>query len=243
VDEAKDLIHGQSRTYGYAIVDEAQDLSPMELRMLARRCPAGSLTLLGDVAQAIGPWGVRDWEEVAEWLPSSKGVRVVELRYGYRSTAHVLEFAARLLPEAAPDVRPIKAVRPGRRPPTLRRVDPEALVASIVEEAEALSVDYASVGLIVPDDLLEEVTAAAMAALPSVGEATRDGLGKKVTVVGARGAKGLEFDAVVVAEPGEIVAERDDHAAGLRLLYVALTRPTQHLAIVHSRPLPAALSA
>jgi DNA helicase IV len=242
VDEAKDLIYGQSRTYGYAIVDEAQDLSPMELRMLARRCPAGSLTLLGDLAQAVGPWGLRDWERVAEWLPASK-VRVVELGHGYRSTAQVLDFAARLLPEAAPEVAPTVAVRRGRRAPAVVRVDETALIPSLVSEAGSLAGDYASIGLIVPAALLQDVTVAARAALPSVGEATRDGLANRVTVLTAQSAKGLEFDAVVVGEPSSIVAERDDHATGLRLLYVALTRPTQHLAIVHSGPLPAALRA
>jgi DNA helicase IV len=241
VDEAKELIYGQSRTYGYAIVDEAQDLSPMELRMLGRRCPSGSLTLLGDLAQAIGPWGLRDWPDLASHLPSKRGLRVVELRHGYRSTAQILDLAARLLPEAAPLVRPVTAVRPGRRPPTLRRVDRDALVATLVDESGRLSGEYGTVGVIVPQVLLDEAVAAAIAALPSVGEATRDGLGRKVTVLAAENAKGLEFDAVVVAEPSLIVAERTDPSAGLRLLYVALTRPTQHLAILHSSPLPASL--
>jgi DNA helicase IV len=242
VDEAKELIHGRSRTYGYAIVDEAQDLSPMELRMLARRCPAGSLTLLGDIAQAIGPWGLRTWEDLAASVETKKGLEVVELRHGYRSTAQVLDLAARLLPEAAPQVRPVTAVRPGRRSPTVRLVGREDLVKAIVAETSALSGEYEMVGVIVPLVLVDEVVASATAALPRVGEAIRDGLGRPVTVLAAESAKGLEFDAVVVAEPSSIVAERPDRAAGLRLLYVALTRPTQHLAIVHSSPLPGALS-
>jgi DNA helicase IV len=265
VDEAKELIYGQSRTYGYAIVDEAQDLSPMELRMLARRCPSGSMTLLGDLAQAIGPWGLRTWADVASYIPASRSsavprgpgsssgpggsraappgqdVQVVELRHGYRSTAQVLDLAARLLPEAAPGVRPIAAVRPGRRPPALRRVAPEDLVQAVVGEAVSLVTEYETIGLVVAQARLEEVVAAASARLPSVGEATRDGLGRRVTVLTAESAKGLEFDAVLVGEPAQIVAERADHAAGLRLLYVALTRPTQYLGVVHSTPLPPAL--
>jgi DNA helicase IV len=242
VDEAKDLIQGQSRTYGYAIVDEAQDLSPMELRMLARRCPAGALTLLGDLAQAVGPWGLRDWGDVAQWLPG-KDLRVVELRHGYRSTAQVLDFAARLLGEAAPQVRPVSAVRRGRRAPEVTQVVSADLVARLVFEAGSLAADYSTVGLVVPAAMVEAVTEAALASLPSVGEATRHGLSRRVTVVSAQGAKGLEFDAVVVGEPARIVAERAERAAGLRLLYVALTRPTQHLAVVHSEPLPEALGA
>jgi DNA helicase IV len=241
VDEAKELIHGRSRTYGYAIVDEAQDLSPMELRMLARRCPAGSLTLLGDLAQAIGPWGLRDWADLASPLASRRGVRVVELRHGYRSTEQVLGLAARLLPEAAPQVTPVVAVRAGRRSPTIRKVPRDGLAQALVAEASQLADEYGTVGVIVPGSLLEEVLAPVMAALPSAGEATRDGLGRRVTVLAAENAKGLEFDAVVVTEPASIVGERADRAAGLRLLYVALTRPTQHLAVVHSSPLPASL--
>jgi superfamily I DNA/RNA helicase len=117
----------------------------------------------------------------------------------------------------------------------------EDLVKAIVTETAALSGEYEMVGVIVPLVLLDEVVASATAVLPRVGEATRDGLGRPVTVLAAESAKGLEFDAVVVAEPSSIVAERADRAAGLRLLYVALTRPTQHLAIVYSSPLPGAL--
>ncbi len=241
VDEAKELIHGRSRTYGYAIVDEAQDLSPMELRMLARRCPAGSLTLLGDLAQAIGPWGLRNWADLASSLAPRRGVRVVELRHGYRSTEQVLGLAARLLPEAAPQVTPVVAVRAGRRSPSIRQVPRDGLSQALVAEASQLAGEYGTVGVIVPGSLLDEVLAPVMAALPSAGEATRHGLGRRVTVLAAENAKGLEFDAVVVTEPASIVGERTDRSAGLRLLYVALTRPTQHLAVVHSSPLPASL--
>jgi DNA helicase IV len=166
---------------------------------------------------------------------------VVELRHGYRSTAQILGLAGRLLPEAAPGVRPVTAVRPGRRPPTVQLAAHDELMAAIVTEAATLAGEHGTVGVIVPLALLDEVLSAALAALPSVGEATRDGLGRRVTVLAAENAKGLEFDAVVVAEPSLIVAERADRSAGLRLLYVALSRPTQHLAVVHSSPLPASL--
>jgi DNA helicase IV len=170
-------------------------------------------------------------------------LRVVELRHGYRSTAQVLDFAARLLGEAAPQVRPVSAVRRGRRAPEVTQVVSADLVARLVFEAGSLAADYSTVGLVVPAAMVEAVTEAALASLPSVGEATRHGLSRRVTVVSAQGAKGLEFDAVVVGEPVRIVAERAERAAGLRLLYVALTRPTQHLAVVHSEPLPEALGA
>ncbi len=244
VDEAKALIAGQSRTYGYAIVDEAQDLSPMQLRMLARRCPAGNMTLLGDLAQAVGVWGHRDWREVAAWLPATGGLRVAELRYGYRSPGQVLDLAGRLLPMAAPDVKPTEAVRWGRNAPRLVAADGAGLLAAVSAEVLEQRRAWPTVAVVA-------ATAPTMAILErlrrdlgeaNVGHAEDEGLGRSITVVAAEGAKGLEFDAVIVVEPSAIVAERDDPAAGLRLLYVALTRPTQHLSIVAAGQLPAALA-
>lgn len=244
VDEAKALVAGQSRTYGYAIVDEAQDLSPMQLRMLARRCPAGNMTLLGDLAQAVGVWGHRDWREVAAWLPDGAGVRVAELRYGYRSPGQVLELASRLLPEAAPDVKPTEAVRPGRSAPRRILTGDGDLLAALSAEVTELDRTWPTVAVVTPGGLAAAVVERLRRDLgePAVGHAEADGLGRPVTVVASEAAKGLEFDAVVVVEPSAIVAERDDPAAGLRLLYVALTRPTQHLSIVASTALPAPLA-
>jgi DNA helicase IV len=236
VDEAKDLIAGQSRTYGHAIADEAQDLSPMQLRMLARRCPSGSMTLLGDLAQGIGVWAHDDWRDLTRWLPDGGGVRLVELRYGYRSPGQVLELASRLLPEAAPQVRPTEAVRPGRTEPVRLQVPAERLPSAIAAEAARMAGIWATVAVIAPAALVPAAEAALRDAGLDVGEATADGLGHRVTVMAAEAAKGLEFDAVLVVEPAEIAAR------GLRLLYVALTRPTQHLSIVASAALPPALA-
>lgn len=241
VDEAKARIDGVSRTYGYAIVDEAQDLSPMELRMLARRCPSGDMTLLGDLAQAVGPWAKKSWEQVATWLPASQ-LRVVELPRGYRSTAQVLKLASALLPAAAPQVKPTRAVRRGAHAPQVHAAPAADLVRECLRLALDLSARFPTVGVVVPSDLVAEVMAAG-GSHEWLGEAGRHGLGRPVTVVAATGAKGLEFDSVLVVEPSAIAGERDDRAGGLRLLYVALTRPTQHLAIVHSSPLPPELVA
>jgi DNA helicase IV len=236
VDEARHLIAGGTRVYAHVIVDEAQDLSPMQLRMLARRCPSGSMTLLGDLAQAVGAWGLGDWSGVGEWLPTPDGLEVVELRYGYRSPAQVLELAGRLLPAAAPDVAPTEAVRSGRQAPTLTRVDPADLWPRLAAEVGELASSWPSVGVVAPAIHLDAVLGA-LGDL-DVGEASADGLGHRVTVVAAQGAKGLEFDAVAVVEPAAIVAERGDRPTGLRLLYVALTRPTQHLLVVATEEVP-----
>jgi DNA helicase IV len=242
VDEAKDLIAGQSRAYGHVIADEAQDLSPMQLRMLARRCPSGSMTLLGDLAQGIGVWAHEDWREPVKWLPPGGGARIVELRYGYRSPSQVLRLASRLLPLAAPHVAPTEAVRPGRTSPS-RIVSPrEGLLGAVATEVGRLAALYGSVAVIVPAGLVDAVSAALASAGVNVGDAERHGLSRPVTVVAASGAKGLEFDAVVVVEPASIASELDTAGRGLRLLYVALTRPTQHLSMVSSTSLPAELA-
>jgi DNA helicase IV len=239
VDEARHLVAGQTRTYAHAIVDEAQDLSPMQLRMLARRCPSGSMTLLGDLAQSVGVWGLRDWRAVGEWLPTPDGIEVVELRFGYRSPGQVLELAGRLLPAAAPDVTPTEAVRPGRHAPTELVVAPDAVPSTVASEVVRLVREWPTVGVVAPAALLDHLLVA-LAGHPAldVGEASADGLGHAVTVMAAEAAKGLEFDAVVVVQPEGIVAERTDRAAGLRLVYVALTRPTQQLTVIGSSRLP-----
>jgi DNA helicase IV len=163
----------------------------------------------------------------------------VELRYGYRSPSQVLTLASRLLPEAAPQVRPTEAVRPGRTEPVRIEVTAERLLEAVATETARLAGSWPTVAVIVPSGLVDRVEAALLQAGLDVGEATRDGLGRRVTVVAAEAAKGLEFDAVLVVEPSSIAGRG---ARGLRLLYVALTRPTQHLSIISTTPLPAALA-
>src|SRR5204863_189553 len=111
IDEAEAVADGVRRTYGHVVVDEAQDLTAMELRVLARRCPRRSMTVLGDLAQATRPGGQRSWDDVLVHLGSPDGAEVTELDLGYRVPAPIIDFANRLLPEAAPDVRPSRSVR------------------------------------------------------------------------------------------------------------------------------------
>jgi DNA helicase IV len=233
LDEAHALIHGTGRTYGHIVVDEAQDLSPMQLRMLGRRCPSGSMTILGDVAQGIGVWAIDHWEEAFAHVATPDGVRVEELHLGYRAPAQVLDLAARLLPEAAPHVRPTESVRRGRTEPVV--IAAEDLTAAAVAEARRLLPDNGTIAVVAPSSLVDELTEGLAASGLPFGE-----LGQPVSVHAAAGVKGLEFDAVIVVEPAAIVT---DAPRGLRLLYVALTRPTRHLTIVHREPLPALLQA
>jgi DNA helicase IV len=241
VDEAVELIEGRLRTYGHAVIDEAQDLSPMQARMLARRVPTGSLTILGDIAQGTGVWGRDTWEDLLQHLPAPDGVRIEELRLGYRAPGRVLDVASRLLPAIAPHLRPTESIRPGRSEPRFLAVgDGEPVAVAAAAEAVRLAAEWTSVAVIVPSALHDEVAEALAAAGADLGDAERQGLDHAVTLVPALTAKGLEFDAVVVVEPARIV---DDAVRGLRLLYIALTRPTQHLSIVHAEPLPEPLRA
>jgi DNA helicase IV len=239
LDEASYLIGGRTRTYGHVVIDEAQDLTPMQFRMVARRVPSGSITVLGDLAQATGPWTYAGWEEVLEHLPVSAPVSRHELTLGYRAPGQVLGLASKLLPTAAPGIAPTRSIRPGRTAPVIREVPSEDLLTESLSAATELSRDYALVAIVVPSGRVEEM-ARFSAGRPDVGLLDRDAMARPVTVVGAPAAKGLEFDAVVVVEPDEIV---DGTQRGLRLLYVAMTRPIQHLCIVHALPLPPALLA
>ena len=239
LDEADALINGRSRSYGHIVVDEAQDLSPMQFRMVARRAPAGSLTVLGDLAQATGAWTYDSWDEILAHLPTTADIRRDELTLGYRAPGQVLDLASRLLPLAAPKVRPTRSIRKGSRGPHISRVDPGQLVAESLREAGRLAGEGFLVGLVVAHEHLAGLTAAA-GARSDVGLLDRDGITEPITLVEAAAVKGLEFDAVVVVEPAAIAGS---DVRGLRLLYVAMTRPIRHLSIVHAAPLPEVLQA
>ena len=221
------------------VVDEAQDLSPMQVRMLARRAPGGSVTVLGDLAQGTGVWAHDSWDEIVDLLPAPRGRRSAELTLGYRAPGRVLELASRLLPEAAPSVRATESIRPGRtQPRVITFATPGEVVPAAVEEARRCVAEFGSVGLIVATPGHAEVRDALGRSGLAWSDASTGQLGRDITLIPAPTAKGLEFDAVVLVEPDAISA---DAPRGLRLLYVAMTRPTKHLSMVHHRPLPEAL--
>jgi DNA helicase IV len=234
LDEAEYLINGRTRAYGHVVVDEAQDLSPMQFRMVTRRAPSGSVTILGDLAQATGAWSYGTWDEILRHLPTGAPSRHDELTLGYRAPGQILDLASKLLPEAAPTVQPTRSIRQGRREPRIMRVAPDALLSESVGEATGLADEGLLVGLVVSAGHLAAMTAL-VGERSDIGLLDRDGMHRRVTVVEATAAKGLEFDAVVVVEPAAI-AGADDR--GLRLLYVAMTRPIQHLSLLHAEPLP-----
>jgi DNA helicase IV len=237
LDESEFLINGRTRSYGHIVIDEAQDLSPMQLRMVARRAPTGSITILGDLAQATGGWAYDEWDSILGHLPSSAPLRRDELTLGYRAPGQVLDFASRLLPWAAPTVTPTRSIRVGSDPPAITRVDPDQLLPEALREAARLADRGQLVGVVMTPEHLTRMTVMDLDR-SAVGLLDRDGIARPITLVTALGAKGLEFDAVVVVEPAAIAG---DDRRGLRMLYVAMTRPIRQLAIVHSEPLPEAL--
>jgi DNA helicase IV len=210
LDEARTALVEPPHAYGHVIVDEAQDLTPMQLRMIARRARDGAFTALGDVAQATGPVGYSSWSEVLPHLPREDDADVEELLHAYRVPREIMEIALPLLEEIAPDVAPPIAYRTGAAPPEIRRVPEERLLVEAFRAAanapEGLPV------VILPEELAANVPSAEL-----------------VPVLTPREAKGLEFDHVVVVEPALIP---------LRDLYVALTRPTKSLVVLHARELP-----
>jgi DNA helicase IV len=193
----------------------------MQLRMVARRAAAG-FTVLGDIAQATGPVPYDRWDELLPYLPGGDRALVEELRHAYRVPREIMELALPLLEQIAPDVEPPLAYRVGADPPRIVRGDPP--LAAGYEEAARLAGEEGLLALIAPPSLRGTEAG-------SLFDETR------IAVLTPREAKGMEFDHVIVVEPALIVEEAAE-GQGLRELYVALTRPTTTLVIVHARPLP-----
>jgi DNA helicase IV len=261
VDEARHLLGPRNgsaddglRKYGHIVVDEVQDLSPMQLRMLTRRSLSGSMTVVGGVAQATAPWAPKSWAEITDHLPRKRPARSVELTVSYRTPAEVLAVASQVLAVAAPELTPPRPVRRTGLEPRMIAVrdasgsrqgateaDLAAVVATVAAE-EVAAVAPGRVAILAPEPLLSAL-ADALAAIDLAVVDARDmrkgGLFEPLVLLAADAANGLEFDSVVVVEPGVIAGET---ARGLRTLYVALTRPTQRLSVVHLTPPPAPLA-
>lgn len=236
LDEAADLVE-RTPSLAHIVADEAQDLSPMMLRALARRSSTGSLTVLGDLAQATTPWATRTWEEALGHL-GKPDAHVEQLTRGFRVPADVIEYAARLLPVIAPGLEPPTSVRRARGDLVVTRT-PDVLpaVRSVIGRE-------GSIGLIAPDPriatLSRELTEAGVghAVLGAESEDADAEFEQHLDLVPASLAKGLEFDHVVLVEPAGIVAGEPDRVTGLRRLYVCLTRAVTSLLVLHAEPLP-----
>ena len=244
IDEATDLVQ-RTHSLGHVVLDEAQDLSPMQYRAVGRRCTTGSATVLGDLAQGTTPWATRSWDEALTHLGKGDAV-VEELTAGFRVPTDVITYASRLLPHIAPGLTPVASVRenPGFfevRPATAGSTD--TADTEVVAACEELLRNEGSVGLIAADarvPLLAEALAAA--GLPYLGPGEETTLTTRLTLVPASLAKGLEYDYVVLDEPRAVVDGEPDERTGLRRLYVSLTRAVSGLIVTHTAPLPPQLA-
>jgi len=241
LDEATGLLDGPPATYGHVIVDEAQDLSVMALRMLARRCPSGSFTVLGDLAQSTQPAGHRSWTEVIAALALGRPGQVEHLTVGYRVPGPILEVANRLLPLTGVDTVPGRSARADGEAPRWRTAPgPEALADLVAEVVRAERAEHPLTGVVTASGASSEALRDALGRVGLVAVAVLAGLGPlDVPVFAADEVKGLEFDAVVVVRPHELL---EQGAIGARLLYVAMTRAVQRLTFVTDGPVPAVLA-
>ncbi|HEY8557024.1 MAG TPA: AAA family ATPase [Actinomycetes bacterium] len=238
VDEAVDVIGGTG-TFGHVVADEAQDLSAMQLRAIGRRCRFGSATLLGDLAQRTTPWSADRWRDAVGHL-GRRSVRVEHLPRAFRAPREVLDFANRLLPQIAPDVRPARSVRGVPGSLRIRTAVSTAVAAAWLRALDEALAEDGSVGLVVADGAVPAVGAELAGRGIEFREVDRFDTDTRLALVPASAVKGLEFDQVVLVEPVDI-ADPALGPTGLRRLYTALTRAVLGLTIVHAKPLPAAL--
>jgi DNA helicase IV len=238
VDEAVDVIGGTG-TFGHVVADEAQDLSAMQLRAIGRRCRFGSATLLGDLAQRTTPWSADRWRDAVGHL-DRRSVRVEHLPRAFRAPKEVLDFANRLLPQIAPDVRPARSVRGVPGSLRIRTAVSTAVAAAWLGALDEALAEDGSVGLVVADGAVPAVGAELAGRGIEFREVDRFDTDTRLALVPASAVKGLEFDQVVLVEPADI-ADPALGPTGLRRLYTALTRAVLGLTIVHAKPLPAAL--
>lgn len=234
VDEAADLVE-RTHSLGHVVLDEAQDLSPMQYRAVGRRCTTGSVTVLGDLAQGTTPWATESWREALAHLGKEDAV-VEELTAGFRVPRDVIAYASRLLPHIAPGLAPVSSVRENPGDFAVRAVRGDGdVVAACVESLRR----EGSIGLIAADArvpaLAEALTAAGLTYLAPGEETTAE---SRLTLVPASLAKGLEYDHVVLDEPSAVVGGEPDERTGLRRLYVALTRAVSGLVVTHRADLP-----
>lgn len=227
--------------YGHIVVDEAQELSPMQWRLLVRRCPMKSFTIVGDIAQTSAASGASSWAQALEPFFGDR-FDLEELSVNYRTPAQIADAAVRVAQAAGLRITTPQAVREGDWPPVLTR-STEANLEDTVLVALAQELEYSRGGLqavIVPQQNLASLREAVSKKYGQRVGTGSGGLSQDIVVISARESKGLEFDGVLLVEPAQLVAEVD---GGVGDLYVAMTRTTQRLHVVHSQELPQGLRA
>ncbi|RJT80719.1 AAA family ATPase [Arthrobacter cheniae] len=224
--------------YGHIVVDEAQELSPMQWRLLMRRCPLKSFTIVGDIAQTSSAAGSRSWQQALEPFVGERW-QLEELTVNYRTPSQIAEAAVRMANAAGLVVSAPKAVREGRFSPVLDTVQDlvQSLVRAMPEELAAI--DGGLLAVIAPERLLPDVRAALAPEYRDRVGTGAGGPGQDIVVISPRESKGLEFDGVVILEPQEML---DSATARVGDLYVAMTRPTQRLRVISSGEIPAGIA-
>ncbi|MEU3597352.1 UvrD-helicase domain-containing protein [Streptomyces sp. NPDC006798] len=247
VDEATDLVR-RTPSLGHVVLDEAQDLSPMQYRAVGRRCTTGSATVLGDLAQGTTPWATASWAEALTHLGKPDAV-VEELTAGFRVPREVIAYASRLLPFMSPGLKEVSSVRTAPGSLEIHPVpdgggdDDGRWDAAVVSACRTALTREGSIGLIAADTRIPALTAAlAAAGLPHLAPGEETSADARLTLVPASLAKGLEYDYVVLDDPASVVDGEPDERTGLRRLYVVLTRAVSGLTVVHRRPLPEQLT-
>ncbi len=216
-------------TFGHVIVDEAQELSEMDWRLLARRCPTRSMTIVGDVAQTSSAVGTTSWEQVLQPLAGDRW-RLARLTVNYRTPAEIMAATAGLLAAIDPGQPPPQSVRQAGAPPWRMATTRDALPATLAEVTGEEAESEGHLAVIVPDTRVAELGDAVSRAVPGASYGESLDLTDPVVVLGARQAKGLEFDSVLIADPAAILA---GSPRGLGDLYVAMTRSTRRLGVLH----------
>ena len=226
--------------FGHVIVDEAQELSEMAWRLLVRRCPGRSMTIVGDVAQTGSAAGTTSWDRVLAPHVGDRW-RLARLSVNYRTPAEVMAATADLLAAIDPGQEPPRSVRETGMRPWRRATAADTLPATLAEIAaeEAESLREGRLAVIVPDGRIDSLGAAVRGAVPAAFGDAPD-LTSRVVVLGVRQAKGLEFDSVLIADPGAILTASP---RGRNDLYVAMTRSTRRLGILHVEPVPTEIAA
>jgi DNA helicase IV len=261
IDEAADLIE-RTPSIAHIVIDEAQDLSPMEVRAIGRRCATGAATVLGDLAQGTTPWAATSWPELLSHL-GKPDAAVHELDVGYRVPRQILDYASRLLPSIAPGLRPAASLRADQNALAVVQVAAGELGSRVAQACDQALESPGSVAVICADAQVTEAASAlrhaglgfnVLGADPDAGAASGiSGAGvperdipdisgmrssDRLTIVPVTLAKGLEYDHVLLIEPAKIAT---GEAYGLRRLYVALTRAVSRLTVFHVEPIPAEL--
>lgn len=237
VDEANSMLNGTPFTFGHVVVDEAQDHSAVSLRVIGRRSPGGSMTILGDLAQSTTPAGQQDWSVALGHIQAS-AAEVAVLTIGYRVPGPILDAANRLLPFTDVASDPSRSVRVEGTAPVVRVVDPTDLFEAVAAEAISVRHRHHNTGVVAPQALHHGIgDAFAARGLRLVGH-VHDLGHDDVPVFTAEAVKGLEFDGVIVVNAHQIF---DGSALGARLLYVAMTRAVQVLHLVGDAPPPVQL--